>query len=414
MPAKEVVENKDVPADTTIVSRYSKQFTKKQIIDLYYVMICDHYIIVEKELLEKYILNEEITDQQPLKKEMNAFFHSIQALLEQRFGFCEIAEKSAKKSRDLLSKIFDQVSNYYVACCYSSLGIYEIGTGRGKLAKFYIKTAKFYFDGIELEKLNNSERLLLELISVMELMIEDDLGTNKILKDFPSYFYMATSTSVPQQFLEKIPQQVDLSNLETYLEVICQSLKEFFISKAKSTRSQFDLIWYSAGSNYYFEIVHYGLKLLFLIQNCPEYRSEIEQTACKITLLSDSEYFPFTTFAAIPYFTMASRVHVQVAKEIEKGLRSNLSYDIYSMITKDYRSLHVLKSRYKRVNVVAGSVILEMEEILKKRDIEPIAQAEHNSVYSPLTNFLDMLFNPDDSFSTSMISSLMDPSQDKI
>jgi len=143
MSVPDISTSISTPSNTSLISEIPTTLSKKSIIELYYKMICDHFIIMDRNELEKYILGKNVEENElPYKKEMQIFFLSIQCLCEQRLGMGDQAEKTAKKARDAISKYFDEFSNYIIACAYCNLGCFELGNGRPKHSRFYINNVK--------------------------------------------------------------------------------------------------------------------------------------------------------------------------------------------------------------------------------------------------------------------------------
>ncbi|KAF0982742.1 hypothetical protein FDP41_010721 [Naegleria fowleri] len=400
------------PADTTWTSKIPQTLTKKHVIDIYFRMICDHFIIIDRALLEKHILHkssdDEVESDLPYKKEMQCFYFVIQALVEQRLGMGDQAEKTARKARDMLSKLFDEVSNYVVACAYASLGAYEIGSGRVKLSKFYLRNAKFYFeemDETEKQKLNEYEKALQKYLSSIDIVNADsELGINTFIHNFPKVFEYTTGHPLPQEIVKATQQEVSPSNCLDYLkiiEMVASYLNKYFRSLAAKNRTEREMEIYDRGSNLCQSVLLNGLRVGVLTK-AGYGKQLIEESSLRISYSSESEFFPFLPVIVIPHVALASRIHLQICKKIENGTRQNNqkgllsdghSYgpvDYFEILTKDYRALNVLSKRFKRVSLCYGSLMDEIGQMLKKRSILPSgnATAENNAEDNAVLNVL--------------------------
>ncbi|KAL9656758.1 hypothetical protein ABK040_003025 [Willaertia magna] len=94
-------------------NNHSSKLSRSSVIDFYCKTISLGFPIIEREELYKYTTRD-YRDAENLTHEervVMALYYSIQALVEQRFGYLEDAELSAKISRNLLKEIFDEHSD---------------------------------------------------------------------------------------------------------------------------------------------------------------------------------------------------------------------------------------------------------------------------------------------------------------
>ncbi|EFC39109.1 predicted protein [Naegleria gruberi] len=405
--------------NTTLTSRFPQTLSKKNIIDIYYSMICDHFIFIEKPVLEKYILSksnsEDVDDSElPLKKEMQTFFFSVTALVEQRMGMGDLSEKSAKKARDCLSKLFDEMNNFVVACSYANLGSYEIGSGRVKLSRFYFHNAKFYFESLddsEKSRLSEHEKALQKYLTSVEIVNADnDLGISAMIHDMPKVFHFTTGHHLPQEIVKATQQEVSPSNCLDYLkivEMIASYLNKYFRGMATKTRGEKEMEMYDKGSNLCQGLLMNGLRVGVLTK-AGYGKDLIEESSLRITYASESEFFPFLPVIVIPHVALAARIHLQIVKKIENGTRQNhqkgLTFqntvgpiDYFDILAKDYRSLIILSKRFKRVSVCYGSLLDEIKEILGRRveaqqNNDTTSTNNSNTVTTPIAD--DALLQP--------------------
>lgn len=181
---------------------------KRDVLEFYYEFACDGCPCFPREEFEKFLYtsplssNESFTANSSSKisssgKEINfeqntntentpsryheewfAIFLSVRALCECRYGLSELAEKSAQKAKNVLSKMFDQFNNYNVAVVYGNLAIYEAWSGRIENAKFYIQILSYclnslFSDETKRENMNVYEKNLQSIVFYFTNIIGD-------------------------------------------------------------------------------------------------------------------------------------------------------------------------------------------------------------------------------------------------
>jgi len=145
---------------------------------------------------------------------------------------------------------------------------------------------------------------------------------------------------------------------------------------------------YDKGSTLCYSIILNGLRVGVLTK-AGYGKDLIEESSLKITYASESPFFPFLPVVVVPHVALASRVHLQIVKKIEKGSRQNNQrgftssgitgpVNYFEILSKDYRALHVLSKRFKRVSVFYGSLLQEIGEILQRHPADTVSQKSNN------------------------------------
>ncbi|EFC47028.1 predicted protein [Naegleria gruberi] len=296
----------------------------------------------------------------------------MQGLVEQRFGMESL--RSIEKCRELLSKNFDNFTNYTVACTYKLLSRYEMGYGRVNYSRFYLNCVKSYFDGNEPK--NSFERNMKQLIRTAEIVDSHNEMGHLFVKNLPEIFEAITNLPLPDEIIKVLQQ--DSVNSTNYLdqmkiiEIIVNHTVQFSKEKTNSYKTEEQRKFIDNYLENFKSIFLNGLSISMLMRS-GQGNELIEEAALKVTYSSETEYFPLLPIFVLPYVALASRFHLQIVKQIENGQtqqeskKNPTSVDYYEILAKDLLALRVLAKRYKRVEFSYGTMMNEMDEILKKK-----------------------------------------------
>ncbi|EFC38080.1 predicted protein [Naegleria gruberi] len=386
-----------VAPDASLTKSFPKHFSKPLAINCYYWMICDINVIVEKKEMEKYILHNFGTDT-ITKKEMEAFFYSAKALVEQFVGLCDIAEESAQKSKKKLALLIDQEPTHLIASTYYNLALYEIGTGR-KISSYYLHCAKFRYmnkTALEVSNMNDCEIMLQRSIGFLEHLVIDEQDVTQMTKSFPALFQHASGQSLPDSIALSLQEEVTQENCFNFIK-LGEEMAKLIITSTKNRackqKTEKQMVTYDKALNFLQNIFCYGVRIGILVKaRCNI--NMIEESSLKITYLTMNEFFGVASVFMIPFFALAARVHLQIVKSIEDGTRNNfemgigpddkpVQIDYYDILAKDYRALNVLGRRFKRIQVCNQKLLSTIAEILNNRNKNDANVSNH------LQEFLD-------------------------
>ncbi|KAL9646143.1 hypothetical protein ABK040_008020 [Willaertia magna] len=352
-----------------------KHLTKRNVIDIYYSVICEGCPCIERQELENYIFPT--NDNLPNRKEIETLFYSIQSLCEQRLGLLEVAEESSKKAKKGLSKRFDQIENYYIAATFTMLAIYEFGNNNINLSRYYLNATNFYFElkeGKELNKYESGLKTTITLFKITHLTsvgITDDSLMQQSAKGLTEVFNCVTGKTIHPQVLEvlfKTIAQLDESNVKSFVESIDlfgQEVHKIMLEKIKESRTK-DV--FEGIDHLMHNLISNSWKIIAFSQVGTE-NDLIEESAAKITELTENELFPYLSFAVIPFIMISSKIHLKLCKIaiVENNgpkLCKFSGLDYFELLKKDLRAINIFANKFKRVYVVYGPIIKEMEEVL--------------------------------------------------
>ncbi|KAG2385726.1 hypothetical protein C9374_003541 [Naegleria lovaniensis] len=376
-----------------------KHLDKRKVLDIYYNVFTEHMIVIERKEFESYLStrtssnsardeDEEIitnfneTEVMPNKKEVYVLFLCIKAVCEQRVGLVDLAEETGKKARDALSKIFDEHSNFYVACAFAYLSIYEAGCGRLKTAKYYLNSLNFYFDELsqeEEEHMTLHQKNLKRLRSFANICAKNDQGVLQLLKEWPGVYEKLLGITLPTEWKTLLAQDLTINNYMAVINVVESLLKVVRLHIIKSGTVK-NLKIYDMGQVF----VSNGIKI-GILSAVNRGKELIEECALKITLATELELFVFVPPPIVAHCAAAAKVHLHIVKAIENGERQNPeigmvpsvsggeptlgTIDYYEILSKDLRALNILSKRYKKVSLFHKSLMNEMEDIIQRKHI---------------------------------------------
>jgi len=360
--------------------------SKRNVIDFYYEIASDGYPLIERKELEHYILtpqNEENKDLFPHKKEMFALFLSIRSLCECRYGLTELAEKTAQRAKSALSKMFDQFENYFLACTYGNLAIYEGWSGRYQNSKFYIQILSFfikaqYSDESKREKMSDCEKNLESLIFYFDKILGDDLqklSTQAIVYRMPEIYYFLTGETFPEQWTAITQQEITQDNCFEIWSVIEMTIEKFKkISKEglESPNSMPCMSCFKYGSEYIaivdplFALIIGALRISIISKSSNlSVRDIIERTALEITSITEHTYYPLFPPDVLPCVAKAAHVHLTMVNSMmahNNFVHNNVDY--FEILQKDLRAFNVMSKRYKFVPLYFKDLVSEIEQAI--------------------------------------------------
>ncbi|KAF0976685.1 hypothetical protein FDP41_003980 [Naegleria fowleri] len=423
-----IVQTESTPyAQGTTRNQPEKHLDKRKVLDLYYNVFTENMIVIERKEFENYLsmrtstnsardeeeeiinsLNE--TEIMPNKKEVYVLFLCIKAVCEQRVGLVDLAEETGKKARDALSKIFDEHSNFYVACAFAYLSIYEAGCGRLKTAKYYLNSLNFYFDELTEEEEQNMtpyQRNLKKIRSFVNICAKNDQGVLHLLKDWPGVYEKILGITLPTEWKTILSQDLTVNNYMAVINVVEALLKVVRLHITKSGTVK-NLKVYDMGQTF----VSNGVKI-GILSAVNRGKELIEECALKITLATELELFVFVPPPIVAHCVAAAKVHLHIVKAIENGERQNPeigmipsitggeptlgTIDYYEILSKDLRALNILAKRYKKVSLFHKSLMNEMEDIIQRKHImsamKRVCSSFSDDGLYPPNNFVSGLLN---------------------
>jgi len=362
-----------------------KHLQQSQTLEMYYYVLCTFPAVkaVEREEFEIHLNEYMAAGRRASKKsqDMYLMFLAIRALGEQRCSMTEAAEDSMLMCRRELGRVFFEHSNFYVACTYAYLIMYEAGCGRLETAQYYMESVYFYIRNIREEQPRIREKefnFMKFLLALLDTGCTNDFNLLTIVKQWPDFFSEYLEITLPAEWKVILSQKLDQYNFRAYIKII-----DFMDTLASSMRDlpKCD----NTIEDIFSSITTDGMRILVL-EAVNEDPALLEQYALKITQTTQHELFTLAPSFIIPYVAAAARSHLNIVKMIEKGLRANPSscpvmsstgeiatviVDYYSVLRHDLHALEVLSKKYQRVKIFHGTYMEEMEQILRTRNVTP-------------------------------------------
>ena len=350
-----------------------KHLDRNKVFDLFYNIFHVGSGVIEKKEFEMLLDTKDHPDRKPAK----ILYLAIKALGEQRLGMQELAEDTMKQARTMLTKFFDQHSNFLVVCAFAILSLYESGCGRLRTAKYYLKPVEFYFGEMTTEEAA-SLTLQQRNLKKVQILARVWIGNSDHLAMLKVYSEMVEShgMTVSQEYKDILAQDVGPNNYYSIMkavDVMFEKVRNYLGEKPqlKATSQVIDIM------------VICGFRIAIL-KHVGKGRDVIEDCALRITNMTQHEYFSILPSCIVSHVILAARVHLDIVKTIERGERENpvlavsqsdhkqiapeLTFlDYYDILAKDFRALTSLAARFKKVNLFHRDLLTEIEEVLHQR-----------------------------------------------
>ncbi|KAF0978618.1 hypothetical protein FDP41_002438 [Naegleria fowleri] len=346
------------------------------------------------------------------RKDILSFLLSIQALCEQRFGFTDFSEKSIVRAKQILSHVYEDCDNQYVACTFLNFALYFAGEGNKQKARYYlscvdnfISELKIYANGRNLQEALKERQqtmgsdVVLILKNFLVFKYVTDLVASQMnplpdSKTIEETFSLLVGLSLPQEFRKTMASNTlqDPNMLEDRIKGMEAIYNLIHISCKQEVASDFIQSIY----DFVRQVVIGGLRIAYIALAKPEVSTDVnkwtillEQSALHLSELTQSELFHFISPLLTPFFLLAFNANLEVAKLIERGERSNncpfpnfddmtrieglhvmyprqLAHsvvDYFQVVERDLRALRLLSTRYKYVSEFADTI----ETFLRER-----------------------------------------------
>ncbi|EFC38004.1 predicted protein [Naegleria gruberi] len=379
-------KTKPSPEESSHPSFFHKtpSLTKSNTIDFYFAV---NWILttVNKEELRKLILQDQDETNQEIKLEMEAFFYSAKSVVEQFLGRSEISNDSALNCRKKLALI-NKAPSLVVSSAYLNLAIVEIGNGNLQLSNYYMNSVKFYFTSkSEKERLEMTpeEQGLLKTLGVFEHMVVFHSDFDLAIRNIPKLYEFASGTFLPKYVSALFEQSITPQNCNEIIAVseslfnqmveLCKTVID--IKKPANKKHYYDGLFFTR------DIFYNGIQIGILIRATTG-KELIEEASLKISHLTGNIFFSATSPILIPYFILAARVNLQIAKSIQSGTRENnqlgigpdgnpKKIDYFEIVSKDLKALTLLNNRYKIVQLQNETLLRSMSEVVNASRNQP-------------------------------------------
>ncbi|EFC45363.1 predicted protein [Naegleria gruberi] len=339
----------------------------RQVVELYFGNLHNNMRLIEKSELEKYLFDKNSI--LPGREEVIAMFAAMKATWEQSLGY-EGAEETAKEARTLMGLLFDEHSNYYVACAYGFLAYYEVGCGRFKTARFYIQCIDFYFKEMSEQETQNMtlyQSCLKKFTTYLTMLSKTSGNMIETTLDWVELYEKYMGISLPIDWKLMVSQDLTEFNYMAIIKVIEVILDIGGIHLKDSPG--LTLKNYTVVSS----IIFHSLRIKMLTSVNRE-RDKIEESALRIIEATESEIFIILPPLVVTPIMAACKIHLYIVTLIEKGERKNCDessplgpIDYYMVLAKGLRAVKLLGKRFPRVNLYHRNMIQEMESILEKK-----------------------------------------------
>ena len=369
---QETNQYKPYPIGGSETSSEQKHLDRTKVLDLFYNIFGLTNPVIERKQFEQLLSDG--------KDDVKTMYLAIRAMCEQHVGLNELAEDSIKQTRSRLTSSFDQYSNFYIVCAYLFMSLYESGCGRMKTARFYIRSVDFYFEEMSIEEsmaLTTYQINLRKLLAMAQVWIGngDHLA---MLKEW-SLLLEKHGIQVPTECRTLLEQDVSIENYIAILKTV-ELLVELSYQKYQSS---------SPKSEKFFDLFKLAQPIIIssfriaILSHVNRSRNIVESNALRVTQSTQHELFNMMPPVVVSHIVLASRVHLDICRSIQRGERENPVLmevpitsifgdnattleltDYFQVLEKDFRALRILSIRFKKVSLLYGDLMEEIEQVL--------------------------------------------------
>ncbi|EFC50437.1 predicted protein [Naegleria gruberi] len=352
----------------------------RKYIDQYFTIL--HEIkFIEKEELELYMLRSDNSAQLPNFKQIRALFYCIVAHLTQILAL-ECADDSLNRAVEAVREFFNEYSNFYVACSYGLLALVEVGYGRVKNARFYLKFVDFYMDELAKEDRNNYYVVNLQKLQIVVCVdAKFDSSVSCVVRDWFYILGKYIGIELPKEWKDFIVQEIDENNYILFIQML-QALIQIGKLNLKDEKT---VRFYNETA----DMLYHGIRIRILTEmnKSPEL---VEESALKIVHLTESDMFSVSPGFLSNSIAASAKVILHIVRLIEMGHRKNCDefsihgpINYFQILSKIYRGLQIMGKRFRKVFLLQGSTIKEIEIILNQYSLNsPLTRVDMNNISS--------------------------------
>lgn len=370
---------KDPSIDPT-GTRMSEEYIKKLCFDVYKEIVGDTLPINQKAKMDKLMShslssNNVVTGAVKKKKFMHeidvpdlALLYSLQSVCFQRIAQHDLSKQLYQRSRQTVSTVFDNITDFNVVCAYAFLSSYLVGEGDFLGAKFYLNSVLFY---LEQQKHNTSETdsaFLKSLTTVIHLAMEEDKAQccfllnrllSLIINNHPELNIETSENGfiVCEEELTEKMKKLDL--LTTSLSTSCTDT----LCSSKRDLSKIVYLMYLD-----------TMRIKVLEKHGMKDSTQVKEAADRITSLTRIPTFELAPVIVVRSLAIAARVHYNL---LVKDLTAYQDDLLVRALSDDLKALKLLGTKYEVVKTRFQQLIRDIELLLEQAELFKVQR--HNS-----------------------------------
>ncbi|KAF0980943.1 hypothetical protein FDP41_012731 [Naegleria fowleri] len=361
-------------------TRLSEEYIKKLCFDVYKEIVGDCLPAAQKTKMDKLMNhslsgNNIVTGAVKKKKLMNeidvpdlALLYALQSVCFQRIGQHDLSKQLYQRSRQTVSTVFDNITDFNVVCSYAYLSSYLVGEGDFLGAKFYLNSVLFY---LEQQKHNTSESdaaFLKSLTTVIHLAMEEDKSQvcfllNRLLSLIITKHPELNIEASENRFL--ICEE-ELSEKMRKLDLLTNSLSTSCTDTLCSSKKDLSKIVYLM----YLDT----MRIKVLEKHGMKDSIHVKEAADRITSLTRIPTFELAPVIVVRSIAVAARVHYNLMVKDLSAFQDDM---LVRSLSDDLKALKLLGTKYEVVKTRFQQLIRDIELILEQ--VELFRLQRHNS-----------------------------------
>ena len=389
------ISPKEITIDQS-ATRLSEEYIKKLCFDVYKEIVGDSLPVNQRSKMDKLMSHSlsnssVVTGAVKKKKFMHeidvpdlALLYALQSVCFQRIGQHDLSKQLYQRSRQTVSTVFDNITDFNVVCSYAYLSSYLVGEGDFLGAKFYLNSVLFY---LEQQKHNTSETdssFLKGLTTVIHLAMEEDKAQccfllNRLLSLIIHNHPELNIESSENGF---IVCEEELSEKMKKLDLLTTSLSTSCTDTLCSSKKDLSKIVYLM----YLDT----MRIKVLEKHGLKDSIQVKEAADRITSLTRIPTFELAPVIVIRSLAIAARVHYNL---LVKDLAAYQDDMLVRALSDDLKALKLLGTKYEVVKTRFQQLIRDIELLLEQAELFKVQR--HNTTSNPNTNNLNNFDNTD-------------------
>ena len=378
-------------------SRLSDEYIKTLCLDVYKELIGNGLPSTQKNKMDRLmgqsLSNTNIISGTVKKKKLLhdievpdlALLYALQSVCFQRIGQHELSKQLYQRSRQTVSTVFDNITDFNVVCSYAYLSNYLVGEGDFLGAKFYLNSVLFY---LEQQKHNTTEAdagFLKKLTTLIHLAMEEDKAQCCFLLNRLLSFIIQQTPELNIESNENgyIVCEEELSEKLKKLDLVTESLTATCQDNMCASKKDLNKVIYLIQID--------TMRIKILEKHGLKDSLQIRQAADRITDLTKVPSFELAPVIVVRSLSIAARVHYNF---LVKDVASYQDEALVRNLTDDLKALKMLGKRYDVVKTRFQQLIRDIELVLEQAELYkmqrntslPQSQVDPNDVFSMINS----------------------------
>ncbi|KAL9651538.1 hypothetical protein ABK040_001484 [Willaertia magna] len=393
-------DSRSVAAVSTINQssmRLSEEYVKGLCLEVYRDIIGSVLPLHQKQKMDK-LMNQSLSNTNIIsgtvkkKKMMNdietpdlALLYALQSVCFQRIGQHDLSKQLYQRSRQTVSTVFDNITNFNVVCSYAYLSSYLVGEGDFLGAKFYLNSVLFFLEQQKHQTSESDSTFLKSLTTIIHLSMEEDKAQVCFLLNRLLSFIIACHPEFNLETPESgfLVCEEELTEKLRKLDLLQHSINATCSDNICSSKKDITKLVYLLYMD--------TMRIKILEKHGMKDSLQIREAADRITSLTRIPTFELVPVIIVRSVSMAARVHYNL---LVKDVSNYNDDQLIRNLSDDLKALKLLGTKYEVVKTRFQQLIRDIELVLEQAEIQKIQRGitmENNNVGNLDNEFLSMI-----------------------